>query len=111
MRDSDYCINHSPDHAEARRRRAAKGGKRGGRGRGGASEVAQVRGEIRAVIGGVLNGSIHRSTGSVMFMGFNVLLRSYETELKIRELDEIIPRIEALEERRDGAGYRGWQNR
>jgi hypothetical protein len=33
MRNSAYCIGHDPDQAEARRRRASKGGKRGGRGR------------------------------------------------------------------------------
>jgi hypothetical protein len=33
MRNSQWCINHDPDKAEVRRRRASKGGKRGGRGR------------------------------------------------------------------------------
>lgn len=30
---SEWCFNHHPDYEEARRRRASKGGKRGGRGR------------------------------------------------------------------------------
>jgi len=33
MRNSAFCLGHDPDQAEARRRRASKGGKRGGRGR------------------------------------------------------------------------------
>src|SRR4028118_1000014 len=33
MRNSEWCIGHDPDQSEARRRRASKGGKRGGRGR------------------------------------------------------------------------------
>jgi hypothetical protein len=33
MRNSQWCIGHDPEQAEARRRRASKGSKRGGRGR------------------------------------------------------------------------------
>jgi hypothetical protein len=32
MRNSEWCINHHADRSELRRRRASKGGKRGGRG-------------------------------------------------------------------------------
>jgi hypothetical protein len=33
MPSEQWCWNHHPDHEQARRRRASKGGKRGGRGR------------------------------------------------------------------------------
>jgi len=33
MPEAEWCWNHHPDHEQARRRRASKGGKRGGRGR------------------------------------------------------------------------------
>jgi hypothetical protein len=59
--------------------------------------VAQVRKEIRGVIGGVFKGTIHRSTGGVLFQGFNTLLRGFETERRIREQDDILERLEALE--------------
>jgi hypothetical protein len=49
------------------------------------------------VLGGILKGKIPRGTGSVLFMGFNVLLRAIEVERKIREQDDILERLEALE--------------
>ncbi len=61
--------------------------------------MAQVKGEIRGVLNGVLSGTIPRSVGSVMFMGFNTLLRAVEVERRIIEQDEIEERLEALERR------------
>jgi hypothetical protein len=49
------------------------------------------------VLGGILKGKIPRGTGSVLFMGFNVLLRAIEVERKIREQDELEDRIAELE--------------
>lgn len=92
-----YCWSHAPETAEARKQRARRGGQAGGNGRPGVGDVAQVRQEIRGVIGGVLKGKIPRGTGSVLFMGFNVLLRAIEVERKIREQDDILERLEALE--------------
>src|SRR5215212_6977436 len=42
MRNSAWCIGHNPEQVEARRRRASKGGKRGGRGRP-VAELAALR--------------------------------------------------------------------
>ncbi len=61
--------------------------------------MARVRGEIRGVLSGVLSGTINRSVGSVLFQGFNTLLRAVEVERRLRELDEIEERLEALEQR------------
>lgn len=43
MRNSQGCIGYDPHQADTRRRRAAKGGKRGGRGHP-ALELANVKG-------------------------------------------------------------------
>jgi len=95
-----YCFAHDPARASERKRNARRGGSAGGNGRPGTpgvGDVAQVRQEIRGVIGGVLKGTIHRSTGGVLFQGFNTLLRGFETERKIREQDELEDRIAELE--------------
>jgi len=43
------------------------------------------------------------------FMGLNVLARYIELERKIREQDEVLERLEALEEQPDNTGgYRQW---
>ncbi len=92
-----WCYSHRPDLADERKRNASRGGRTGGRGRSGGDEVAQAKKEIRGVLGGILKAKIPTGTGSVLFMGFNVLLRAIEVERKIREQDDILERLEALE--------------
>ncbi len=105
-----YCYQHAPETVEERRRNASRGGKTGGNGRPGSGEVADIKKEIRGVIGGVLSGRVERSTGATMFMGFNVLLRAVEIARKIKEQDEVLARLEALEEQQpdNTGGYRNW---
>ena len=102
-----YCYQHSPETAEERRRNARKGGRAGGNGRSsGVPELVRIKGEIRGVLSGVLSERVERGTGSVLFMGFNTLLRAVEIERKWRELDELEERIAALEARREVEGRR-----
>src|ERR687898_563170 len=68
MRNSEWCINHHPDRADLRRRRASKGGRRGGRGRTQHETVA-----------------------------INTRLRALEQERKNKETEDLDARIEALE--------------
>lgn len=96
MRDSDYCINHHPDRAEVRRRRASKGGKRGGRGRPQA-ELVGVKGQLQDLADGVLSGEVDRSAAAVCGQLLNVKLRAIETERRIKETEELEERIAALE--------------
>lgn len=91
---SEWCSAHDPAHAERRRRAARKGG----RSKGGGAELKEVKREVRAVIGGVLNGRVDKSAGSVALQGFNVLIRATEQERKMMEQDELLERIEALEQ-------------
>src|SRR5829696_2936782 len=90
---SNYCWSHDPKNAEARKHRARRGGKARG-----ASEMAEVKREIRSVLKDVRAGELERGIGAVMFQGYNTLLKAVEVERKIAELDEVLIRIEALEE-------------
>lgn len=89
MTGYDQCYVHAPEMAEKRKKTNSKGGKRGGRGRSGPAEIHEVRGQIRTVIAGVLNGQIPRGTGAVLFQGFGVLLKAIEIERKIKETEEL----------------------
>jgi hypothetical protein len=88
------CWAHDPTQAEARRRTASKGGK--GKARG-ASEMAEVKREIRCVIEAVDAGETERGVGAVLFQGFNTLLKAVELERKVKEQEELEDRLEALE--------------
>ena len=96
MRGSELCINHDPDKAEARRRRASKGGRRGGRGRPG-SDLAGVKADIRGVISDVLAGEVKTGAAAVALQGYNALIRAGKLELDIREQHELTERLEELE--------------
>src|SRR5215204_3053829 len=107
MRDSAYCIGHDPDQAEARRRRASKGGKRGGRGRPQA-ELANIKARLSDLADDVLEGRQDKGVAAVASQVLNVYLRAVSVELKAREQQEFVERLEILEERlgRDGGGRR-----
>lgn len=96
-------LSHHPDYEEARRRRAAKGGKRGGRGRPGA-DLADLKRDVRKVIGNVLAGNVLQGPGAVALQGYNTLLRATKLELDIREQTELIERLEALEQAHEQRG-------
>jgi hypothetical protein len=92
-----YCYAHSPQTASERRRNARRGGRLGGNGRAGASELAQIKKDLRGVISDVLSGKVGRSQGAVVVQGFHVMLRLVELERKLKEDAEFLERIEVLE--------------
>jgi hypothetical protein len=96
MRSSEWCIGHDPDQAEARRRRASKGGKRGGRGRPQA-ELSGIKQRLSDLADAVLEERIDKGVGAVASQVLNVYLRAVSVELKAREQGELIERLEALE--------------
>ena len=91
--NGSYCGSHAPENAEARKRR----GRRGGKARG-ASELSEVKREIRTVISDVLEGRVERGVGAVVFQGYNTLLKAVEVDRRIREEEELLARIEQLEQ-------------
>jgi hypothetical protein len=108
MRNSQWCINHDPDKAEARRRRASKGGKRGGRGRP-SVELARLQARFEELAEQVLAGDIERGVGAVAGQLLNGARACVRDALAAREQEELIERLEALEqalERNNGGGRR-----
>jgi hypothetical protein len=98
MRNSEWCINHHPDQAALRRRRASKGGKRGGRGRPQA-ELADIKRRLSDLADDVLEGRQDRGVAAVASQVLNVYLRAVSVELKVQEQRDLLERLEALEER------------
>jgi hypothetical protein len=96
MPEAEWCWNHHPDYEQARRRRASKGGKRGGRGRP-LADVAETKRFLRGLAGAVLQGSVDRSDAAVAGQLLNTYLRAVSVELKAREQEEIVGRLEELE--------------
>ena len=97
MRNSAFCIGHDPDQAEARRRRASKGGKRGGRGRP-SVELARLQARFEDLAEKVLSGEIERGVGAVAGQLLNGARACVRDALAAREQEELIERLERLEE-------------
>jgi hypothetical protein len=97
MRNSQWCINHDPDKAEVRRRRASKGGKRGGRGRP-SVELARLQAHFEDLAEKVLVGEVERGVGAVAGQLLNGARACVRDALAAREQEELVARLEALEE-------------
>jgi hypothetical protein len=96
MRGSEWCINHHPDRSELRRRRASKGGKRGGRGRP-VAELANLRDENAELRRRLLEGELAPNVAAVAVQSINTDIRAVAATLKAREQEELTERLEALE--------------
>lgn len=101
---SGLCSAHSPHRAEARSRAASKAGKRGGNGRPGLPELRAVRREVREVIEAIESRTLDESRGRAIFQGYRVLLQAVELERKVQEQDDLLVRLEAIEQRQAGRG-------
>src|SRR5829696_10504314 len=109
-RGSTWCIGHDPEKAEARRRRASKGGKRGGRGRP-SVELARLQERFEELVEKVLSGEVERSVGAVVGQLLNGARACVRDGLAAREQEELVARLEALEEALEtkaGNGGRRW---
>ena len=94
---SGYCYAHHPDRVEERRRYGSKGGKRGGRGRP-SVELAKLQGLFEELAGQVLSGEVERGVGAVVGQLLNGARACLRDALAAREQEELIGRLEALEE-------------
>ncbi len=97
MRASEWCIGHDPDQVEARRRRASKGGKRGGRSRP-TGELARLQRRFEELADMVLDGSVERATGAVAGQLLNGARACVRDGLTAREQEELAGRLDELEE-------------
>jgi hypothetical protein len=109
MRGSQYCLNHDPDRVEENRRRSSKGGRRGGRGRPSA-ELARLQRRFEELAESVLSGEIERGVGAVAGQLLNGARACFRDALAAREQEELIKRLEMLEEGlgRKNEGGRRW---
>ena len=109
MPGEEWCWNHHPDHEQARRRRASKGGKRGGRGRP-VAELGALRDENADVRRRLLDGELAPNVAAVAVQSINTDIRAVSAALKAREQEELVERMDALEtvlEQRKGERRRG----
>lgn len=93
--NSQYCFSHSPDHAEARKQRASRGGKRGGRGRPQA-ELSDIKDRLREMVQDVRAKRMGRADAAVCGQLYNTLIRALSVEMKARELEELSREVEEL---------------
>ena len=107
MPHSDRCWSHDASTADARRRRASKGGKRGGRGRP-VSELSALRVENADIRERLLEGELNPGVAAVAIQSINTDIRAVSVTLKAKEVEELEQRLEDLEavlEQRRERGY------
>jgi hypothetical protein len=100
---SGLCWAHDPANAERRRRGQSRGGKNKP-----SRELAAIKQRLSDLADDVLEGRQEKGVAAVASQVLNVYLRAGSVELKAREQQEFIERLETLEERlgRDGGGRR-----
>ena len=106
---SDYCYAHHPERVEERRRHGSKGGKRGGRGRPSA-ELARLQRRFEELAEQVLSGDVERGIGAVAGQLLNGARACVRDALSAREQEELVERLEVLEEalERKGGQAKPW---
>jgi hypothetical protein len=88
-----HCYQHDPDRAEERRRNTSKGGRARGNG-----ELADLKKQLKDLASDVLDARVDRGSAAVVNQILNTVIRAIEQERKMRELEEMAQRLEALEE-------------
>ncbi len=107
---SEYCYSHDPSQAAARSRNASRGGKSGGKSRLAprATEAREIRTELRRMAAEVEAGGLDRGMAAVAGQLLNYSLGALRMELKAEEVEDLIPRIEALEKPAKGRETSRW---
>jgi|ERR687898_2410638 hypothetical protein len=97
-----YCWAHSPANAEQRRSAA----RRAGRAKP-SKELSGLKGEVRKLIGRVERGELRTGSAAVMLQGYRVLKELLELERRVREQEDVLQRIAAMERRMQGGSRWG----
>ena len=96
------CWAHDPANSEKRRRTASKGGRsRPNR------ELADLKELLMDLTDRVLEGTLEKGKAAIANQLINTQLRAIELERRVREQENILARIEALERRQNLNGRRG----
>ena len=88
-----YCWAHDPANAQHRSRMASKAARSKP-----SRELAGLKAQLKDLIKDVLSGEIETGRAAVANQLINTLIRAIEQERKMRELGELVERLEALEE-------------
>src|SRR5215210_7229938 len=91
-RGSDYCPAHDPARKEARHRNAKKAARSKP-----SRELISIKARLATLAEDVLAGEVETGTGAVVSQILNVLLRAISVELKVKEQEQILERVEELE--------------
>jgi hypothetical protein len=100
-----YCWWHDPAHAEERRQTASKGG------RARASKVTKGLHELlEDLTRRVIDGELETSRGAVANQLIGTRIRLLEHERRVKELEELEERLDALEQAQEEqrGGGRRW---
>ena len=100
-----YCWSHAPENAEECKWRAQRGGKA----RVGASgELEEIKRRLSDLATDVLEDRIDKGTAAVAGQLLNTYIRAVSVELKVREVTELVARLEALEGALEQRGGNRW---
>jgi hypothetical protein len=94
-----YCYAHDPARAGERKRNASKAGKGTG-----SREIKDLKKQLEDLAAGVLEGTIERSNAVVVNQILNTRARLIELERKVKEMEELEERLEALEKAQEQKG-------
>jgi hypothetical protein len=103
---SQWCYVHHPERVDERRRHGSRGGKRGGRGRP-VAELGALRDENADIRRRLLEGELLPGVAAVAVQSINTDIRAVGAALKAREQEELVERLEALEEQLERDARRG----
>jgi hypothetical protein len=96
------CFAHDPQFELHRKRVAKKNGKRGGRGRPnpGTADLARLQQQFESLGERVLRGEVDSREAAVAVQAWNAARACIATSARLRELEEVEERLEALERQR-----------
>lgn len=106
---SQWCFNHAPAHANARKHNASRAGKsRPNR------EIGKIKALLEDLTNRVLEGELPTSVAAVANQLINTRLRAIEVERRVKDTEEFEARLQAVEARTramKGASEARWQSR
>jgi hypothetical protein len=92
-----FCFAHDPATASQRSRNASKAARSKP-----SRELKAVKERLRGLADGVLAGEVEEDDAAVASRILAIYLRAVEAERKLKEQEEILERIETLEQRSQG---------
>src|SRR5215208_3798158 len=90
--EQKYCYSHDPLRAGERKRNAARGGRAKASG-----ELGRIKARLHTLADMVEEGQMDRADAAVISQVWGTYLRAVSVELKAREQQELLERLEALE--------------